>query len=148
KKIEVPGTIFLNDITVDDKGAVYVSDTRKNLVFKIENDQPVLYLENAASANGLKAIGNDLYILAGPELWKVDAAKNITKVAVGVEKGGDGLETVGNGDFIVTCWPGIIYYVKADGAYKKLLDVQGKMNTADLGYDAKKKILYVPAFNS
>ncbi len=149
KKIPVPGTIFLNDISIDGKGVVYVSDTRKNLVFKIENDQPELFLENVTSANGLKVIGNDLYILAGPELWKVNtASKKSTKVAVGFEKGGDGIEPVGNGDFIVTCWAGLIYYVKANGSIEKLLDVQGEMNTADLGYDAKSRTIYIPTFNN
>jgi len=148
KKIAVPESIFLNDIAVDSKGAVYVSDTRKSLVYKIENDKPAVYLDNAKSANGLKVIGNDLYVLAGKELWKVTADKKITKIAVGFEKGGDGIEPVGNGDFLVTCWPGIIYYVKADGSFEKMLDVQEKMNTADLAYDMKSKILYVPTFNN
>lgn len=148
KKIAVPESVFLNDIAVDSKGVVYVSDTRKNLIYKIENDKPTVYLDNAKSANGLKVIGNDLYVLAGAELWKISADKKITKIAVGFEKGGDGLEPVGNGDFLVTCWPGIIYYVKADGSFEKMLDVQGQMNTADLAYDAKSKILYVPTFNN
>ena len=149
KKIPVPGTIFLNDIAVDDRGIVYVSDTRKNWVFRIENDKPELYLENVNSANGLRVVGNDLYVLAGPELWKVNTSnKQITKVAVGFEKGGDGIEPVGNGDYLVTCWAGVIYYVKADGTFEKLLDVQGEMNTADLGYDQKNKIVYIPTFNS
>jgi hypothetical protein len=147
KKIEVPETVFLNDITVDDKGVVYVSDTRKNKVFRIINDKPELFLENATNANGLKAIGQDLYVLAGPELWKVDQAKKITKIAVGFEKGGDGLEPVGNGDFIVSCWPGLVYYVYADGKFDKMLDTQAeKINTADIGYDAKNKIIYIPTF--
>ena len=29
KSIAIPGAIFLNDITIDSKGTVYVSDTRK-----------------------------------------------------------------------------------------------------------------------
>ncbi|ADY53908.1 periplasmic ATP/GTP-binding protein [Pseudopedobacter saltans DSM 12145] len=148
KKIAIPDAIFLNDITTDDKGTVYVSDTRKGFIYKIENDQASLYLENVKGANGLKVIGKDLFVLAGPELWKIAPDKKITKVAVGFEKGGDGVEPVGNGDFLVTCWPGIIYYVKANGSFEKLLDVQGQMNTADLAYDAKSKTLFVPTFNS
>jgi len=148
KKIAIPESVFLNDIAIDAKGVVYVSDTRKNLIYKIENDKSTVFLENAKSANGLKVIDNDLYVLAGPELWKISADKKITKIAVGFEKGGDGIEPVGNGDFLVTCWPGIIYYVKADGNFEKMLDVQGQMNTADLAYDSKNKILYVPTFNN
>ena len=148
KTIPVPGAVFLNDITVDKKGAVYVSDTRQNKIYKITKDQPEVYLEGANGANGLKSIGTDLYVLAGKELWKLDKDKKKTIIASGFEQGGDGLEPVGNGDFIVTCWPGIIYYVAANGTAHKMLDVQGRMNTADLGYDAVTKTLYVPTFNN
>lgn len=148
KTIPVPGSVFLNDVTVDKKGAVYVSDTRQNKVYKITKDQPEVYLEQVPGANGLKAMGTDLYILAGKELWKVDKNKNKTVVASGFEQGGDGLEPAGNDDFIVTCWPGLIYYVSATGRIQKMLDVQGQMNTADLAYDAATKTLYVPTFNN
>jgi YVTN family beta-propeller protein len=148
KTIPVPGSVFLNDIAVDDKGIVYVSDTREKKVHRLVKDIPELYLDNVSGANGLKAIGSDLYVLAGKELWKLDKHKNKTIIAAGFEQGGDGIEPVGNGDFIVTCWAGIIYYVKANGQFEKLLDVQGKMNTADLAYEAATQTLYVPTFNN
>ncbi|WP_018626469.1 hypothetical protein [Niabella aurantiaca] len=148
KTIPVPGSVFLNDVTVDKKGTVYVSDTRQNKVYKITGDEPEVYLEKATSANGLKAMGTDLYILAGKELWKVDKNKNKTVIASGLEQGGDGLEPAGNGDFIVTCWPGIIYYISPTGSLQKMLDVQGIMNTADLAYDPVTKTMYVPTFNN
>lgn len=147
-EIAIEGSVFLNDVTVDRQGTVYVSDTRINKVYQIKNGKYELYMDNVTSANGLKCVDNDLYILAGKELWKVDAEKNITVMAKGLEQNGDGIEPIGNGDFLVTCWAGIIYYVHADGTLDKLLDVQGKMNTADLGYDPQKKVVYIPTFNN
>lgn len=146
-KLEIEGAIFLNDLTVDDKGILYVSDTRTNKIYKVSNNSYSLYLENVTSANGLKWIKKELFVLAGTELWKIDAKKQITTVAKGFEKVGDGLEPIGNGEFIVTCWAGIIYHFKADGTIYKLQDVQGKMNTADLGYNPKDRIIYIPTFN-
>lgn len=146
-KLEIEGAVFLNDVTVDDKGVVYVSDTRTNKIYRIKNGQSELYLENATSANGLKWIDKNLYVLAGTELWKVDEMKNSSVLAKGFEKAGDGLEQLKNGDFIVSCWAGLIYYVKANGEVSKLQDVQGQMNTADFGYNAKEGVLYVPTFN-
>lgn len=146
-KLEIDGAVFLNDITVDDQGILYVSDTRTNKIYKIKNNSYSLYLENVTSANGLKWIKKELFVLAGTELWKIDAKKQITLVAKGFEKVGDGLEPIGNGEFIATCWAGIIYHVKADGTIDKLQDVQGKMNTADLGYNPKDRIIYIPTFN-
>ena len=105
-------------------------------------------MDNVNAANGLKHIGADLYVLAGKELWRVNAQNEIAVVAKGLEQNGDGIEPVGNGDFLVTCWPGLIYHIKADGTLTKLLDVQGKMNTADLGFNPEQKVLYIPTFNS
>ncbi|WP_293912533.1 MULTISPECIES: SMP-30/gluconolactonase/LRE family protein [unclassified Sphingobacterium] len=148
EKIEVPDATFLNDIAIDAKGTVYVSDTRLGKVFKLINHKPEVFLEDAESANGLLVVGDNLLVLAGPELWSVHAqTKEKQILAEGFEHGGDGIEAVGNGDYIVTCWPGVVYYVKADGNFEKLLDVEGEFNTADLGYDAKKKIVYIPTFN-
>lgn len=146
-KLEIEGAVFLNDLTVDDQGAVYVSDTRTHKIYKIEHGKYALFMENVKGANGLKWLNDMLYVLAGTELWQVDAQKQVKVISKGFEKGGDGLEPIGNGDFIVTCWAGIIYYVKANGEFEKLLDVQGKMNTADIGYNAKERIIYVPTFN-
>ncbi|WP_164110103.1 MULTISPECIES: ATP-binding protein [Sphingobacterium] len=147
-EVEIKGSTFLNDVTVDDNGVVYVSDTRDNKIYQIRNGNASLYMENVPSVNGLKYLNGSLYALAGAELWKIDTNKKVQVIAKGFEKGGDGLEPVGNGDFLVTCWPGLIYYVKADGSIEKLQDVQGKMNTADLGFNAKERILYIPTFNN
>lgn len=146
-KLEIDSAVFLNDLTVDNKGTLYVSDTRTNKIHIINDNKYQLYLENATSANGLKWIDNKLYVLAGTELWKINSEKEIMVVAKGFEKVGDGIEPIGNGDFIVTCWAGIIYYVKANGTIEKLQDVQGIMNTADLGYNPQEKIIYIPTFN-
>ena len=146
-KLEIDGAVFLNDITVDDKGTLYVSDTRTNKIYEVKNNSYSVYLANVTSANGLKWIKRDLFVLAGTELWKINDKKQVTVIAKSLEKVGDGIEPIGNGDFIVTCWAGIIYHVKADGTLHKLLDVQAIMNTADLGYNAKDKIIYIPTFN-
>lgn len=146
-KLEIENAVFLNDVTVDKKGVVYVSDTRSNKVYRIKNGKSELYLENVTNANGLKWIDKNLYVLTNNELWKIDENKNSSVVAKGFEKPGDGVEQLQNGDFIVTCWAGLIYYVKANGEINKLQDVQGQMNTADLGYNSKENVLYIPSFN-
>ena len=147
KKIPIEGATGLNDITVDNKGNVYVSDSRTARIWKLTNDVPTLYLENMKGVNGLKAIGDDLYILSGKSFVKANAQKQITKIA-DLPEGGDGLEPVGNGDFIATSWSGYIYYVTADGKIETMLDTHvQKKNTADIGYDKEKKIIYVPTFN-
>ncbi|WP_159637150.1 ATP-binding protein [Sphingobacterium composti Ten et al. 2007 non Yoo et al. 2007] len=147
-EIAVEGATFLNDVTVDNNGIVYISDTRENKIFQLRNGKVSLYLDNVPSVNGLKAEGGKLLALTGKEFWSIDANKKVTVFTKGFDQGGDGLEPVGNGDYIVTCWVGLVYYVKANGEIQKMLDVQGKMNTADLGYNQKEEVLYIPTFNS
>ena len=145
-KIPIDSAKFLNDITVSDKGIVYVSDSRTKRIHRIEKNKASLYMENINGVNGLKAIGDDLYIAGGKTLWKADARKNLTTLAE-LPNSGDGLEPVGNGDFLFTSWAGYVYYVYADGKYDLLLDTHlEKKNTADLGYDPVKRILYIPTF--
>lgn len=144
-QIPIEGAVFLNDVTVDTNGRVYVSDTRTGKIHLLQNNRPSLYMSDVKDVNGLKVINGSLYALAGPELWKINN-KQKTVIAKGLKLGGDGLEPTADGGFLVTCWGGLIYHITAAGELTLLLDVQGKMNTADLGYNAKEGILYVPTF--
>jgi len=146
KKYPVAGAGMLNDVTASDKGVVYFSDSRTKKIHQIVNQQLSTFMENVAGVNGLKAIGDELYILGGKRFFKVDANKKETDIAQ-LPQGGDGLEPVGNGDFLTTSWGGYIFYVSKDGTVETLLDShEPRVNTADIAYDPGKKILYVPSF--
>jgi len=148
QKIPVNGAIFLNDITIDGSGTVYVSDSRTGKVHSIKNNQPQLLFENLENPNGLLAVGNSLYILAKGILYKADAAtKQLAKIAEGMEPSTDGIQQVDDQSFIVTSWIGAVYYVGTNGSVQQLLDTKAdKINTADLYYDRNKKIAYIPTF--
>ncbi|MBZ4189114.1 SMP-30/gluconolactonase/LRE family protein [Niabella beijingensis] len=148
KKIHIDGATGLNDIATDARGAVFVADSRKARIWKLEGERPTLYLDSIKGANGLKVIGPDLYFAEGKKLKKINGRKEVTLVAV-LPQGIDGIEPAGNGDLIVTAWSGYIFYVTASGKISLLLDTHAeKMNTADIGYDPGKNILYVPTFNA
>ncbi len=147
KRIPVNGAIFLNDITVDKKGIVYVSDTRNKKVFRIANETATVFLDNLQAPNGLLINNDDLYVLDNGSMLKVEKDKSLTRIADGMNAQTDGIENVKGKDFIVSCWPGVIYYINADGTKEELLDTTAqKSNTADIGYDAKTRMLYVPTF--
>ena len=148
KKITIDSASGLNDITVSDKGIVYVSDSKTARIWRIENDKPELYLSDLTGVNGLKCIRDELFIGSGKSFVKANAQKQITNVAQ-LPEGIDGIEPTGNGDFILTAWVGYIFYVSAAGNVETLLDTHlEKKNTADIGYDAAKRIVYVPTFNA
>ena len=147
KRIHVPGSSFLNDISIDNKGVVYVSDTKTGTVFRIENGKPVTYADGIQGANGVLAIADDLYVLGNGNLWKIGKDKKMTKIADGMDASTDGIEQVANNEFIVSCWAGALYYVKGNGTKQQLLDTRPqKINSADIGYDSKSRMVYVPNF--
>src|SRR5690606_32394638 len=141
------GAGMLNDLAVDSKGVIYVSDTRAGKVYRIEGDNPVLYVENMPGANGLLTINEDLYMVASTSLQKVNADKEITKIADGFENGLDGIVMVDDNEFVVSNYRGILYYVSADGTKQLLLDTREAGTGAnDISYDSKTKTVYVPSF--
>lgn len=145
--IPVDGAQGLNDVTADKKGTVYVSDSRTKKVHRIENGAVTAWVENLQGPNGVLFFENDLYVLDNGGFYKMQKNKSLTKIADGMEGGTDGVENVKGKDFIVSCWAGSIWYVKADGTKEHLLDTrEQKINSADIGYDAKNRIVYVPTF--
>lgn len=149
RRIPVEGSQFLNDITIDKKGAVYVSDSRKRNVHKIEGDKVTTHLDSNSlkGPNGLLVHKKQLYVLDQGKMYRVEKDKKLTMLTEGMEGGTDGIENVKGKEFIVSSWGGVIYYVKEDGTKEKLLDTrEQKINSADIGYDAKNRIVYVPTF--
>lgn len=147
KKHEIEGAKFLNDVTIDSKGNIYVSDTETKKVHMIKDGKVSTYVEGLTRPNGLLAVGSDLLIADSGTLKRLSASKEITVIAEGMDKSTDGIEQVKPGEYIVSCWAGVVYYVKSDGTTEKLLDTSAeKTNSADIGYDVNKKIVYVPTF--
>lgn len=147
RKIPVAGSVFLNDITINMRGEIFVSDTRANRVHRIVDGVVEIYVEGMDSANGLKAFGRNLIVAANDTLWLVDSSKQKYKLAEGFAAQADGVEMVAPGEFIVSCWAGLVYYVHSDGRLELLLDSrEQKMNTADIGYDSERRLVYVPNF--
>jgi DNA-binding beta-propeller fold protein YncE len=147
EKITVPDAVFLNDITIDNKGTIYVSDSRTLKVHKIENGTVFLLVDKLQGPNGLLAIKDGLLILDRGSLLKMTSDGQLSKLADGMDPATDGIEMIKEKEYIVSCWSGIVYYVYANGNKTTLLDTRNdKMNSADIGYDAKRKIVYVPTF--
>ena len=149
-KIAVPESGGFNDVTADKNGVVWVSDSQKGAIYKVDGKAKTatLFMDNIRGINGIKAIDDKLYVLNGKEMFVTDASKTRTTI-VALEQGGDGIEPVGNGDYIVTAWAGYMYYVNtAKGTKELLLDKHTTEKTADIGYDPATKTIYVPTFSA
>src|ERR1700761_9430244 len=95
KIIPIEGIQMPNDVAVDSKGVIYVSDTRGARVYRIEDEKPTVYLDNIPGANGILTVGTDVYILGSTTFLKVNADKQVTKIADGFESGLDGIVMIG-----------------------------------------------------
>ncbi|HRN57946.1 MAG TPA: ATP/GTP-binding protein [Agriterribacter sp.] len=147
QRIAVAGAKGLNDISIDAKGVIYVSDSQTKKIHRIAKGKATVVIDNLQGPNGVLVVGSDLYLTNAGGLYKHEKNGALTLIADGMEGGTDGIEAVGNGDFIVSCWAGSIWYVYANGKKDHLLDTrEQKINSADIGYDPVSKTVYVPTF--
>jgi len=146
-RIIVDGAQGLNDVSADTKGVIWVTDSKLKKLHRIENGKPETYVEGLKGPNGILAHQNELYILDAGGMYRIEKDKTMTKIADGMEGGTDGIEHVSGMDFIVSAWAGTVWYIDGKGNKEVLLDTRDrKINSADIGYDAQKRILYVPTF--
>src|SRR5687768_14013830 len=149
--VPVEGAKFLNDVTVDKSGNVYVSDSNTAKIHLVKDNKATVYYENQEGlkgVNGLLSIGNELYVVsfADGSNYKLTADKKLNKVGATAE-GADGIIPLGNDEYLVSSWHGEIDYINSKGEMKKLLDTrEQKINAADIEYDPKTKTLFVPTF--
>lgn len=142
----------LNDITISSDGVLYVSDSRMRKVHKVllaapAAIEPILDSTQLRGPNGLLFHNNTLYVLDAGSLYKLGADGKLVKLAEGMEGGTDGIEPVTDAEFLISTWSGVVYYVKTDGSKEVLIDGRAqKINSADIGYDRKNRIVYVPTF--
>lgn len=144
-KWKVEGAQFLNDVAAHE-GKVYFTDMNTGKVHGFENGTISTISEGHSSINGI-AISNDgtIYGLdaSGLVKWNWDGGTEIINSAV---TGGDGLIILGDGNFVASRWQGEIWFAN-DSTQTLMLDTKAiESNTADIGYNAAEKIIYVPTF--
>ena len=94
KRIPVEGSVFLNDITIDKSGVVYLSDSRNFKVYRIDKGNVFKQVENLQGPNGLLSLGDDLLILDKGSLLKLMLNGNLARIAEGMDPSTDGVEKV------------------------------------------------------
>jgi sugar lactone lactonase YvrE len=146
-KIAIEGGKMVNDIAIDAKGVVYASDSATGKVHAIRDGKVSVFLDGLKDPNGLLAQDGQFYVVADGGLHQLGADGKLQKIAGGMEGGVDGVVKLPNGDFIVTGWAGIAYYVKPDGQVQTLFDTRKEKSfSADIGWNPESGTLYVPTF--
>jgi hypothetical protein len=144
-KWKVEGAQFLNDAAAHN-GTVYFTDMNTGKVHAYANGAISTISEGNESINGI-AVATDgtIYGLdaSGLKKWNTDGTTTIVNANV---TGGDGLVILGDGNFVASRWIGEIWFAN-DSTQTLMLDTKAaESNTADIGYNAAEKIVYVPTF--
>ena len=139
---------FLNDITIDATGKVYISDSNVGNILVLENGTVTEYVSGVAGVNGLLSEGTDLQMVsfATGVFNTIDANKQVTLMTDSIDAG-DGIEALTEGGYLVSSWTGKVTYVSPDWKNTLLLNTSGEsINAADIEYIAEKRLLLVPTF--
>lgn len=158
KRYDAADAKFLNDVTTDDEGRVYVSDMMTNKIWRLADGKFEVWLDspNLKNPNGLKVVGDKLIVAAwGPsdaegtpapanllEVTLVD--KSVRDLGDGAPVGNlDGLEPLDESSFLVTDWiAGALFRIDATGKAEQLLDLN--QGSADIGYVPAERLLLIP----
>ena len=149
ERIAIEGAAGLNDVSAEENGTVYVSDSRARRVYEVKDGKAAVLLDSSKlkGPNGVLKHKGSLYVLDAGTMYRMEKDGSLAKLAEGMEGGTDGIENVTGSDYLVSTWSGVVYYVNADGTKQVLLDGrEQKINSADIGYDAAKRIVYIPTF--
>lgn len=149
KKVYVEGAQGLNDITTDKLGNIFVSDTKTKKIFYIglyKGDVKV-YFEGLNAPNGLYFTDHTLHFVDAGSFYKLGKGKEKILIADGMTADTDGIEQIDEKNFLISCWSGVVWMVNVNGQKSILLDTKSEgINAADIGFDQRTKVLYVPTF--
>ena len=150
---------FLNDVTVDDKGNVYVSDMMLNRIHRLHNDKFEIWLEGEIleNPNGLHFEEDDIMLGSWGKMTDGFATevpghlkrislkdKEISSVGDGSPLGNlDGVEGTEDTGFYVTDWfNGKLFHISRKGEVTLLLELNH--GSADHEYIIEQDLILIP----
>lgn len=106
-------------------------------------------MDKLQGPNGLFSDGGDLLMALwdAKSLNSVDvSSKEITLRTEGIENP-DGIEAIGNNEYLVSSWNGLVHHIDSDWKKTLVLDTRSDtVNAADIEYVKSKNLLLVPTF--
>jgi outer membrane protein assembly factor BamB len=151
KKIPIEGAKMLNDITSDNAGDLYITDSDANLIhFYSKGKISVWYKDQLNGPNGLLWEPGRLLVASqgGQDFASIDTGSGLWSFLTGNIGRGDGIAWTGiPGYYIVSDWEGEIFMIGPDNNAVSLLRTKDNgYNTADIEYVPEMNLLFVPTF--
>jgi hypothetical protein len=157
----VPDASFLNDLTVDAEGTLYVSDTGVNAdfspagtdaVYRFDGTEAVAVAEGAdlGGPNGIVVRDGTLTVVGfgGPRVLQLSTDQASVPQTLAELPGGqlDGIVSLPDGSFLVSSWETqTVYRVPGAGGEPTAL-LEGIPSPADIGWDSSRRRVLIPVF--
>jgi hypothetical protein len=151
-RIALPGAGFPNDVAVADNGDLFISDSRKNCIFRVSGGRAEEWLNgpSVSAPNGIHVFKGKVYVGTNGDgcLKAVDLATKNVSVLANLGAGTiDGLEADREGNLLVSHNEGRLFRVSADGRVETILDTSALgMNIADFAYAPGRNMVVFPTF--
>ena len=146
-----PDPIFANDITKDDSGNLYISDSGKGAIYKFENGTITEWLkgEQLQGSNGILADNGKILVGTSGDgsIKSIDVATkaNTTIFTFGMQTPMDGLVKDGKGNYLISDNNGRLFKIDQQGKEELLLNTKSRqINIADFEYIPEKNLLIIP----
>ncbi len=148
------GAVFLNDVAVDGKGNVYITDSSRDnsAIYRFSDGTLEVWLrhKDIQSPNGLCIDGGRLIVgnSGDATLKAVDLEDRSVTTVVNVGSPIDGVKIDSKGNYIVTDWKGRTALIEPDGGIYILLDTRsGGVNAADIELVNEYDMIVIPTFS-
>ena len=151
-RITIKDCEFPNDIEVDANGSIYVSDSRKNVVWRVTEGQIEIWLTEGQvmDPNTLRIIDGRLYVgnSGFQQLNAYDLADKSMELITDFEPGFiDGIRIIPGNGLLVSLWGGKLFHISGSGETTKLLDLKNQgIYIADFEYVHENNMVYIPGF--
>jgi hypothetical protein len=148
KRFELPNIVFLNDIGVGPGGEVFSNDADGHKVLTLNEGDWEVFWDNTEKQrpNGIW-VESDRILLAmnwSHQFVALDRKTKEQTVLLDEIGAGDGIEPVGNGDYLVTDYLGRVFYLSPEGEGTVIMDSRDDKLTADLEYIADQQLVIIP----
>ena len=151
-RYSIPQSGLLNDIGIDREGNIYVSDSRKNVIYRIFDDQLEEWLdgEEVNDPNAL-LVHDNMLIFGNSGDYCLKSVDLITKEVRRIANLGpgfiDGIKIDKDGNYLVSHWEGRVFRITPADDVTKILDLSVPgIYCADFEYITDRNLLIIPTF--
>lgn len=155
QRIPVSSTGFLNDLTIDTKGRIFVTESEKDgKIYLIENGKSSLWYSGneIGGFNGILADGKSLLLGVNSDhtLKKMCLKTQKVKTVAYLGEGNiDGIQKTLSGDYLVSHFLGNLYEISRKGKVKEIFNSRDKnLFLADFAYVPELKRIFIPSLRT